>query len=122
MTDNDKKYPRMTAEMRAKSFRRFQRMLYGDLIKDAAAAVALAEVLVKNTFGEEVLKKQRPLKAAADGDFWIVEGNVTKDPAKQYEGPVILRINKADLTVDEFYLHLNRPTDPAATDKLRKKK
>jgi hypothetical protein len=122
MTDTDKNYPRMTPEMRAKSFRRFQRMLYGDLIKDAATAIALAEVLVKNNFGDDVLKKQRPLKATADGDFWIVEGSVTKDPAKQPEGPVILRINKADLTVDEFYLHLNRPTDPAATDKLRKRK
>lgn len=122
MTDTDKKYPPMTEEMRAKSFRRFQRMLYGDLLKDAAAAIELAEVLVKNNFGDAVLKEQRPLTATADGDFWIVEGSVTKDPAKQLEGPVILRVNKRDLTVDAFYLHLNRPADPAATDRLRKRK
>lgn len=122
MTDADKKYPPITEEMRAKGFRRFQRMLYGALLKDGSAAIELAEVLIKNNFGDAVLKEQRPLKATADGDFWIVEGSVTKDPAKQLEGPVILRVNKMDLTVDAFYLHLNRPTDPAETEKPRKRK
>jgi hypothetical protein len=112
----EKKYERMTPEMRAKAFKRFQQMVYGDLIKDKETAIALAELLIKSKFGDQVLTAQRPLNAKTDGDFWIVEGSVTKDSTQSLEGPVILRVNKADLTVEEFYLHFNRPTEPTSED------
>jgi len=112
----EKKYEPITPEMRAKAFKRFQQMVYGDLIKDKETAIALAEVLIKSKFGDQVLAIQRPLNATADDDFWVVEGSVTKDPKKALEGPVILRINKADLAVEEFYLHFNRPTEPTSEE------
>jgi hypothetical protein len=93
----------------AEVFRSFQRALYGDALKDEATALAVAEILIRSSFGDAELLRQRPLKIKSEDQSWIIEGSFNAEGKTVGEGPVVVRLNKADATVETLFLKLITP-------------
>jgi len=91
------------------SFRLLQRALYGDAIKDEKTAVELAEVLIRNSFGDVELTRQKPLSAKLEEDTWVVMGSLNKDETKLGAGPAIIKMNKTHATIESMYLKVVTP-------------
>ena len=70
-----------------------QRAIHGALVDNADAAIAIAETLVRNKFGEAALREQQPLGARDGGQIWIVEGSLNRNRAHEGPGMLILRMN-----------------------------
>jgi hypothetical protein len=104
MTDQEN--PEKSSET---GFRFLQRVFYGDAVKDEAAALGIAEILIRSSFGEKELDRQKPLSIWTDDDCWIIQGSFNKDESKVGEGPVIVRMNKAHATIESMYLRLITP-------------
>lgn len=76
-----------------------QRVLTGELVKDAKTAIAITEILIKGNYGEIALSEQMPLIARDDGSIWVIEGSLNKDRSAEGPGTVIVKINKSDAKV-----------------------
>jgi hypothetical protein len=84
------------------------RVLNGDMVRDAATALDLAETLLRHRYGEGMLKAQQPLSAHDAGDSWMIEGTSEAVDPVSNAGQVRLRINKADASVAWLYFELPR--------------
>lgn len=91
------------------NFRMFQRVIYGDAIKDKATAIAISRILVESEFGAKELKRQEPFEIKDDGENWNVEGSFNKDRTAIPNGPVVVKLNKANATVISLYRCLVTP-------------
>ena len=91
------------------AFRMFQRVIYGDAIKNKETALAISRILVESEFGVKELKRQEPLEVKDDGENWSVEGNFNKNRTAIPNGPVIVKLNKANATVVSMYRSLVTP-------------
>lgn len=79
-----------------------QQVLLGDLVKDGKTAIALAEVLVRNIYGDLDLREQQPFVARDGGQVWIVEGSKNKDRSVEGPGKLVIIVNKADAKIESF--------------------
>lgn len=92
------------------TFEYLQRAVNGDLVKNEASAIALAEVLIQKNFGDEALKEQQPLITRENEEYWQVEGSLNRDPSIAGRGPVIVKIRKRDACVPVFYASFVDPS------------
>lgn len=79
-----------------------QQIIHGDLVENGKAAIELAEVLVRNKFGDSDLQEQQPF-VARDGDqVWIVEGSKNKDRSVEGRGRLVIMVNKAHAKIESL--------------------
>jgi len=76
----------------------------GKQFASRAVAVALAEMIFKETYGEENFKFQQPLQVSETPDKWIIEGSRSYDdqpvpPDQLREGKVLIEIAKFDCRI-----------------------
>jgi hypothetical protein len=67
-------------------------------------AMTMAELIFKNTFGEDDFKTQLPLKVSDGGDRWIIEGSRNGDDypvpdGELHNGQAIIEILKVNCQV-----------------------
>ena len=79
----------------------------GRALASRDVALAMAEMLIRESRGEDFLKTQLPLNAIDDGDRWIVEGSrkgedYPPDSTGMPEGKFVLKILKRNCQVLSF--------------------
>jgi len=76
-----------------------ERILHGDLVGNGSTAVAVAEIIIRANYGDDVLSEQRPLLVSDRGEYWLVEGSRNASRAVEGPGKVVVRLSKADARV-----------------------
>lgn len=83
--------------------RRLLQALTGPIAEDAETAIALAETLIRQRFGEETVKTQWPLSAHDAGEFWAITGPPDAVQPTSGVGPVRIEVRKADAGISALY-------------------
>jgi hypothetical protein len=92
-----------------------QRLVYGDMVKDAATAIELAAVLIRRNCGASSLNGQEPLTAREEGAYWWVDGAAKKTKTSLGPGPVHVKLKKTDASVASLYWTLLPEVPDSAT-------
>jgi hypothetical protein len=71
-------------------------MAHGGVVFDDDLARAVAEALFEHHYGDDELKRQKPLIVEDKGDYWRVEGSWNRDFKIDDSGPLFLSIHKYD--------------------------
>ncbi|MDA8230774.1 MAG: NTF2 fold immunity protein [Magnetospirillum sp.] len=76
----------------------------GSIINRPDFAVKLAEVIVAEVWGKDMLAMQKPLVAADDGDRWVVRGSIESEGRAGEHGRVKVVLKKFDGQIMDLFL------------------
>ena len=62
-------------------------------VSDASTAIAIAQIILKKTYGEDNMARQMPLTASIKSGIWTVEGTL---PKNHVGGVALIEIRKDD--------------------------
>ncbi len=95
-------------------------MAKGGIVNKPAMAEAIAALVIANAWGEDQLRRQRPLEVSDHDDRWLVEGSYNKERKPEDDGPVKIWILKRDGRILDLALPRILEVPPEVKEIIRK--
>jgi hypothetical protein len=94
------------------------RVLRGGVLIEADDARAIAQILLRRSYGEAEEARQLPLKAIDDGEYWAVRGAYVPDKRHDETGAFRAKIRKDNCKVVELTVEAVLRISPEAQKML----
>ena len=92
----------------------------GGIVNKPTMAEAIAALVIANAWGEDQLRRQRPLEVSDHDDRWLVEGSYNKERKAEDVGSVKIWILKRDGRILDLGLPRILEVPPEVKEIIRK--